>query len=141
MSSAVDLGITAKPHEPTAAPLDRLRSAAARCRADGDADLAWLGEQIEAALTGDVSLAEALGLQYAVRLGARDAKLRELHRRYFPEKGAYAAAAEIDRLARRLNRSAAQISLDDPRRLIRDALETGVPFPKKSRLFSILSTQ
>jgi hypothetical protein len=124
-----------------AAPLDRLRSAAARCRADGDADLAWLGEQIEAALTGDVSLDEALGLQYAARLGARDNKLREAHRRYFPEKTAYAAAGEIHRLARTLNKSGTQIGLDDPRQLISEALATGLPFPKKRCLCSILSLQ
>jgi hypothetical protein len=124
-----------------AAPLDRLRSAVVGCRVDGDADLAWLADQIELALTGEASLDEALGLQYAARLGARDNKLREAHRRYFPEKTAYAAAGEIHRLARTLNKSGTQICLDDPRRLIGEALATGLPFPKKRRLSSILSLQ
>jgi hypothetical protein len=78
-----------------AAPLDRLLRAVARCRAVGDEDLTWLGDQIEGALADQVSLDEALGLQYAARLGARDNKLREAHRRYLPEKTAYAAAGEI----------------------------------------------
>jgi hypothetical protein len=30
----------------SAAPLDRLRSAVARCRADGDADLAWPASEV-----------------------------------------------------------------------------------------------
>jgi hypothetical protein len=127
----------------TGTPIDRLRRAVASCRADDDEDVRWLGDEIDRALGGEISLDEALGLGWASRLGARDEKIRTLHRIHFAGRSATGAAREIERLARRLKRSQLenleQIGLGDPRRLIAEALATGLPFPRERQLLNIIN--
>jgi len=129
----------------TDAGIHRLRRLAAALSA-GDADHRWLCEAINEAIEDGGSLDERLGITAAKRLGARDALIREVHQRYFPGDNPYAAAAQIHRLAREVEKLARQgrldqIAIDDPRHLIADAIGIGPRFPKERHLFNVLSLQ
>ena len=130
----------------TGTPIDRLRRSAGICQASGDADLIWLADGIDRVLAsdGEASLDDVLGLHWAARLGVRNEKIRETYRRHFSASPPYTAAGEITRIARGLQARGVkidQIGVEDPRRLIAEALNTGLRFPKKRQLSNILSLQ
>jgi hypothetical protein len=130
-----------------AASLDRLLRATERCRADADADVAWLGEAIartlDARAAGEpATLDQALGLGWSELLGYRDRLLREAHKQHFAGLSLRAAGKEIERLARNVRSiRPEQIAIDDPLRLIAEAAATGLGIPKKRHLISILGVQ
>jgi hypothetical protein len=80
-------------------PISRLVRIAAKA-ADGDVDQRWLAATIKEVLEGRGSFDQAFGIDWTQRLGARDEKIREVHRRYFPKDKPYAAAARIEQLAK-----------------------------------------
>jgi hypothetical protein len=113
---------------------------------EGDADQRWLADAIAEAIKEGGSLDERLGIRWEQRLGLRDALIREVHQRYFPHDEPYAAAGKIDQLAKEVAKLARlgrfdQIAFDDPRRLIADAMNIGLRFPKERQLLNVLSPQ
>jgi hypothetical protein len=113
---------------------------------EGDEDQRWLAGAIAEAINEGGSLDEKLGIIWEQRLGTRNALIREVHRRHFPNDEPYAAAAKIDRLAKEVAKLARlgrfdQIAFDDPRRLIADAMNVGLRFPKERQLLNVLSPQ
>lgn len=122
-----------------------LRVAAAMC-GSADEDQRWLGATIKHVIEERGSFDEAFATGWAQRLGARNAVIRELHHRYFPDNEPYAAAARIERLAKDVVRlrnrgHLDQIALDDPRQLIVEAMSTGLSFPRKRQLINVLAVQ
>ena len=114
--------------------------------ADGDEDQRWLADAIAEAIKEGGSLDEKLGIRWEHRLGARDALVREVHQRFFPEDTPYAAAVKLTKLAKDVRKARTagrlnQIALDDPRRLIAEALDIGPAFPKKRQLINVLAVQ
>ena len=93
----------------------------------------------------DISIDDFLGWGWAARLEARDAKIRQAHQQYFPSDPPMRAAKKLVRMARDLQRASdrtlEQIGLDDPRRLVAEALQTGLTFPKERHVFNILGMQ
>jgi hypothetical protein len=124
--------------------MQRLRQVAAQCRASADEGQVWLGEAITKVLddwaAGErVSLDEALGLNFNNAIAQRNHLIRESY-------DCLGSISEIDKRARRLQRLNAalrppKITLDNPERLIAEALELGVPFPKKRQIYKILDVQ
>jgi hypothetical protein len=112
----------------------------------GDPDQRWLADTIKEVIEEGGSLDERLGIRWEQRLGLRDALIREVHQRYFPNDEPYAAAGKIDQLAKEVAKLARlgrfdQIAFDDPRRLIADAMNVGLRFPKERQLLNVLSPQ
>lgn len=131
---------------------DRKQTSISRLRlladalASGNEDQRWLGATIDQVLDQGGSFDEAFGVTWAHRLGARDRKIREIHRRYFPDDEPYAVATKLEKLKKDLEKIQAagrfdQIALDDPRRLIAEAMELGLPSPKKRQLINVLGVQ
>jgi hypothetical protein len=113
---------------------------------DGDPDQRWVAEAIREAIEEGGSLDEKLGIRWDQRLGTRDALIREAHQRFFPHDTPYAAAAKLAMLAKDVRKARAaggldQIALDDPRRLIAEAIDIGPAFPKKRQLINVLAVQ
>jgi len=126
--------------------IERRRRIVADCRTAGTRDLLLLAEAIERQSAGDdISIDDFLGWGWAARLGARNQKLCEVHQQFFPADLPTTAAKKIVRLARDLKRANTgtleKIGLDDPRRLIVQAMKTGLAFPKERQLFNILAMQ
>jgi hypothetical protein len=112
---------------------------------DGDEDQRWLAGAIAEALNEGASLDEKLGVRWEQRLGTRDALIREVHQRFFPHDTPYAAAMKLATLAKDVRKARIagrldQIALDDPRRLIAEAIDIGPGFPKR-QLINVLSVQ
>jgi hypothetical protein len=113
---------------------------------DGDEDQRWLADAIAEAVKEGGSLDEKLGIRWEQRLGARDALIREVHQRFFPHDTPYAAAVKLAKLAKDVRKTLVagrldQIALDDPRRLIAEAIAIGPGFPRKRQLINVLAVQ
>jgi hypothetical protein len=127
-----------------------MRQAVAQCRVSGD-DAAWLAGKISDLLDdwerGDrADFETAFELNLGSLLKHRDDCLREAHRRHFANLPLMSAARKIEKIARELRRRPStidptQIALDDPKRLIAEAIVSWGDIPKTRRLFDILGMQ
>jgi hypothetical protein len=123
----------------------RLLRAAAKL-STGDADQQWLAATIEGVIEDGGSFDEAFGNDSSRRLGHRDALLRELHQRFFPEDSSYEAAKKIERLVKEVKKAQQlgkldQIALDDPRHLIAEAIKARHQIPQWRQLINVLALQ
>jgi len=141
------------------AAIGRLRRTAEVLRREGSCDALLVVEGLERYFEGaarGVTLELTLGLSpapgqtpwwEAEALAARNRAIRELRARHFGDLGITSAARAISQAARRLQ-SASQRehgrpagAVDDRKRLIDEALGTGLPFPGERQLLNILRSE
>jgi hypothetical protein len=131
------------------APIDKLRSLVAALEAAQlpRTDIArWAASAIQRGIDQGGSFEEVFGIGWANRLRARDEMIRQTYDRHFANQTPYVAAGRLERLAKDVTKLRAlgrfdQIALDDPRRLVAQAMDIGLPFPKKRQLINVLSLQ
>jgi len=145
---------------PCLAAVDRLRLAAAVLRRDGSRDALQVAAEIERYLEDaprGLTLDLALGLSpapgqtpwwEAEAFAARNRAIRKLRDSHFGNLRITSAARAIERAARRYQaqpghgrQSTTIDASDDRKRLIGEALSTGLPFPGERQLLNILRNE